>query len=95
MPKVKLHRCPVTFLHTDIDSCWKLQRELDAQGIDYEVVKEPLYPRGRRKDVIAATGQEMLPAIEFEDGSWYREETGDMVETVRSGRLFERGGSAS
>ena len=95
MPKVKLHRCPFTFLHSDFDSCWKLQRELDAQGIDYEVVKEPLYPRGRRKDVIAATGQEMLPAIEFEDGSWYREETDDMAEAVRSGRLFERGGSAT
>ena len=91
MAKVKLHRCPFTFLHSDVDSCWKLQRELDAQGIDYEVVKEPLYPRGRRKDVIAATGQDLLPAIEFEDGSWYREETDDMAETVRSGRLFERG----
>ena len=90
MPKVKLHRCPFTFLRSELDSCWKLQRELDAQGIDYEIVKEPLYPRGRRKDVIAATGQNLLPAIEYEDGTWYREETDDMAETVRSGRLFER-----
>lgn len=90
MAQVKLHRCPLTFLHTDVDSCWKLQRELDAKGVDYEVVKEPLYPRGRRKDVEAATGQTYLPAIEFEDGSWYREETDDMAETVRAGRLFEK-----
>lgn len=95
MPKVKLHRCPFTFLHTDFDACWKLQRELDAQGIDYEVVKEPLYPRGRRIGVIAATGQDLLPAIEFEDGTWYREETDAMAETVRSGGLFERGSSPS
>jgi len=90
MAQVKLHRCPLTFLHTDVDSCWKAQKALDEAGIDYEIVKEPLYPRGRRKDVAANTDGVLLPAIEFEDGTWYREETDDMVATIRSGKLLER-----
>ena len=49
---------------------------------------EPTYPRGRRKDVIEHTGQHFLPAIEFEDGSWYREESKAMAETIRAGRLL-------
>jgi glutathione S-transferase len=87
---IKLHRCPFTFLHTDMDACWKVQKALDEQGIDYEVVKEPSYPRGRRKDVIEQTGQERLPAIEFDDGSWYREPSDDMAATVRAGKLMDR-----
>jgi glutathione S-transferase len=90
MPKVKLHRCPFTFLHTGLDSCWKVQRALDEQGIEYEVVKEPSLPRGRRKEVKRLTGQVMLPVIEFEDGSAYREESSEMAARVRAGRLFER-----
>ena len=85
--KVKLHRCPFTFLHTDLDSCWKVQKALDEQGIDYELVKAPAYPRGRRKDVIALSGQERLPVIEFPDGSAYREESTDMAATIRAGQL--------
>lgn len=93
MPRmIKLHRCPFTFLHTDHDACWKVQKELDAAGIDYEVVKEPWLPRGRRKDVIALSGQDKLPVIQFDDGSVYREESDDMAETVRSGKLLERAG---
>ena len=90
MARVKLHRCPFTFLHTDLDSCWKVQRALDEQGIDYEVVKEPSLPRGRRKDLIALSGQKMLPVIEFEDGSTYRDESSDMAATIRAGDLFTR-----
>ena len=89
MAKVKLHRCPLTFLHTDLDSCWKVQRALDEQGVDYEVVKEPLYPRGRRKDVTALSGQHMLPVIQFEDGTAYRAESDDMAARIRAGLLFD------
>lgn len=88
MAKVKLHRCPLTFLHTDMDACWKVQRALDEQGIEYEVVKEPLYPRGRRKEIKEKTGQVMLPVIEFEDGTTYRAESDDMAARVRAGELF-------
>ncbi len=84
---VKLHRCPFTYLHTDLDSCWKVQRALDEQGIEYEIVKAPLYPRGRRKDVIALSGQEYLPVVEFEDGTAYRAESSDMAARIRAGEL--------
>jgi len=94
MARVKLHRCPFTFLHTDLDSCWKVQRALDEQGVEYDLVKEPSLPRSRRKDVIAMSGQNLLPVIEFEDGSVYREESSDMAATIRAGELFARSGSA-
>lgn len=90
MAQVKLHRCPFTYLKTDMDSCWKVQRALEEQGIDYEVVKEPGLPRSRRKDVEALSGQRMLPVIEFEDGSSYREESSDMAATIRAGELFAK-----
>lgn len=90
MAKVKLRRCPFTFLHTDLDSCWKVQRALDEQGIDYEIVKEPSLPRSRRTDLERLTNQRMLPVVEFEDGSFYREESSDMAATIRAGQLFEK-----
>jgi hypothetical protein len=40
--------------------------------------------------VIEGTGQSKYPAIQFEDGSWYREESKDMAETIRSGKLDEK-----
>lgn len=90
MAKVKLHRCPFTFIHHDVDSCWKVQKALDESGIDYEVVKEMGFPRGRRKTIISMTGQQYLPVIEFEDGSAYRAESADMAATIRAGQLFEQ-----
>lgn len=93
MAKVKLHRCPFTFIHNDLDHCWKVQKALDDAGIEYEVVKEPAYPRGRRKDVVRLSGQQMLPVIEFEDGSAYRAESAEMAAEITAGRLFEHGGT--
>jgi glutathione S-transferase len=87
---VKLHRCPFTFLHTDLDSCWKVQKALDEQGIPYEIVKEPTMPRSRRKEVERISGQRWLPVIEFDDGTAYRAESSDMAATIRDGKLFER-----
>ena len=95
MPTVKLHRCIFTFIHNDMDSCWKVQKALDDQGIEYEVVKEPTLPRSRRKDVIEMTGQERLPVIEFEDGSAYRAESAEMAETINAGKLFEHAGAGA
>ncbi|MCA1694650.1 MAG: glutathione S-transferase domain-containing protein [Actinobacteria bacterium] len=95
MAKVKLHRCPMTFVHNDMDSCWKVQKALEEQGVDYEVVKQPTLPRSRRKHVLAVTGQELLPVIEFEGGTAYRAESKDMAETIRAGKLFEHAGGAN
>ena len=90
--KVTLHRCPFTFIHHDIDSCWKVQKALEDQGIDYEIVKHREFPRGRRKRLIAKSGQKMMPVVEFADGSTYREESDDMAATIRGGGLFARAG---
>ncbi len=45
--------------------------------------------KGKREDVKRLTGQAAYPTIEFEDGSAYREESADMAERIRAGRLFE------
>ena len=39
--------------------------------------------------MIEGTGQPLFPAIQFEDGGWYREESQDMARTIREGRLLE------
>ena len=88
MASVKLHRCSWTFLHTDLDKCWRVQRALDEQGIDYEGVKHG-YARGARPAVQALSGQKWLPVIEFDDGRSYRAESDEMAARVRAGRLFD------
>ena len=85
MEKIKLHRCSWTFLHTDRDACWKVQRALDEQGVDYEVVKHG-YGKGKRPEVETLSGQQKLPVIQLEDGSAYRAESDDMAARVRSGQ---------
>jgi glutathione S-transferase len=87
MPKVKLHRCSWTFLHTDLDACWRVQRALDEQGIAYEVVKHG-YRKGPRPHLRQLSGQSLLPVIEFENGSAYRTESRDMATRIRAGDLF-------
>jgi glutaredoxin len=92
---IKLHRCRFAFLHTEMSQCYRVQKALDDQGIDYELVKEPYWPRSRRKDVERLSGQRLLPVIEFEDGSVYREESADMAATIRSGELDTKRAAAA
>ena len=88
---VKLHRCKFLWYHV-AHPCWTVQKALDEHGIEYDIVKEPTFPRGRRKVVIEHTGQHFLPAIELEDGSWYREDSKIMASEIAAGRLFEKAG---
>jgi hypothetical protein len=89
---VKLHRCGNLWVKASGHPCWRVQRELDEQGIEYEVVPGPWPRRKTRASVIAGTGQPLYPAIEFESGTWYREESADMARTIREGRLMEKSG---
>ena len=66
--------------------CWKVQKALDDQGIDYEVVKGPLRNRSQVEDL---SGQGKYPVIEFEDGRVYREESAEMAKRIRAGKLFD------
>ena len=92
---IKLHRCRFTFLRSERFECHRVQKALEDQGIDYELVKAPYFPRSRRRDVERLTGQRLLPVIEFEDGSAYREESADMAATIRDGRLETKRGPAA
>ena len=87
---VKLHRCPTMWAKLKSHPCWKVQKALDDQGIDYEVVKGPWPGRKSRTAVLEGTGQALYPAIEFESGGWYREESKEMERTIRAGRLMEK-----
>ncbi len=68
------------------EACWKVQRELDAAGIEYEVVTHP-WNRDKRDEMVKLSGQKLFPVIELEDGSVYREESKDMAATIKAGGL--------
>lgn len=82
---VKLHRCSVMWAKVGAHPCWKVQKALDEQGIDYEVVKGPLRDRSQMEEL---SGQKKYPVIEFEDGRIYRAESAEMAERIRAGKLF-------
>jgi hypothetical protein len=88
---VKLHRCSGTWAKFGGHPCWRVQKALDGAGIEYELVKEGSSLKGSsRGPTIEKTGQKKFPWIEFEDGSVYREESKEMAETIRAGKLNEK-----
>jgi glutathione S-transferase len=91
---VKLHRCSTMWVKIDAHPCWRVQKALDEKGIEYEVVKGPLRP-GKRDGLEQLSGQRKYPAIEFEDGRVYRDESKDMAERIRAGELFEEPGQSA
>jgi hypothetical protein len=86
---VKLHRCGGQWVKIKAHPCWRVEKALMDMGIEYERVPGP-QSRSKRTVLIEGTGQQKYPAIQFEDGSWYREESKDMERTIREGRLLER-----
>lgn len=82
---IKLHRCRNIWVKVDGHPCWRVQKALDEAGVNYEVVKEKYL--GSREETVERTGQRGFPWIEFEDGTVYREESKDMAERIRSGKL--------
>jgi hypothetical protein len=90
---VKLHRCGNLWVKLGKHPCWRVQKALDEQGIAYEIVKGPWPRRKTRTALIEGTGQSAYPAIQFEDGSWYREESAEMARTIREGKLMEKAGA--
>jgi glutaredoxin len=81
--KVKLHRCPFLFVKLPGHPCHRVQKALDDQGIEYEIVKH-----GReRREVVAMTGQKKLPFLELQTGEIYREESREMAARISAGGL--------
>ena len=72
-----------------------MQKALDEQGIDYEIVPGPWPSRGQRGEIERLSGQPKYPIIQFEDGSVYREQSKDMAATINAGKLFEKQGTPS
>jgi glutaredoxin len=85
---LRLHRCSATWLKIGPHPCWAVQKALDEEGVDYDVVKGPLR-KSRRDEIGRLSGQRLYPVIEFEDGRVLREESKEMEERIRSGRLLE------
>jgi glutathione S-transferase len=83
---VRLHRCSTMWVKISAHPCWKVQKALDDAGIEYVVIKHPV-SRSKRTDYIELTGQNLLPAIELEDGTVIRRESRELVEMIRSGQL--------
>jgi glutaredoxin len=83
---IKLHTCPNTWVKLSGHPCAKVQKALDEQGVEYELVKGPL--RSSKRDHLERlSGQRKYPVIEFEDGSGYRADSSEMAERIRSGQL--------
>lgn len=91
---VKLYRCPNLWVKLAGHPCWRVQKALDEQGVEYEIVKGPLR-RGKRDEVARLSGQRHFPVIQFEHGGIYREESKNMAATIRSGKLDEKRSAAS
>lgn len=90
---VKLHRCGGQWVKIKAHPCWRVEKALMEMGVEYERVPGP-GSRSKRDAIVAGTGQNKYPAIQFEDGSWYREESKDMERTIRGGTLMDRAPSS-
>ena len=91
---VKLLRCSGQWVKIRAHPCWKVEKALQDMGIEYERVNLPS-GRSNRDEINAITGQKKYPAIQFEDGSVYREESKDMERTIRDGKLMEKARGAA
>jgi hypothetical protein len=73
---VKLHRCRNQWVKLPGHPCWRVEKALIDAGVEYDLLVEK-------------TGVDKYPAIEFDDGTWYRDESKEMAAVIRAGRLDE------
>jgi hypothetical protein len=85
---LKFHRCSAMFVKGP-HPCWVAQKALDEAGVEYQLVKHhPL--RWVRGDVKQMTGQQKVPLIEFEDGTFLRQSK-VIADRARAGTLHGPG----
>ena len=82
---LKLHRCGTPW---KFGPCWRVQKALDDQRVLMSWCGAVASEGTSRRD--RGAGQPLFPAIQFEDGGWYREESKDMARTIRERRLREK-----
>lgn len=89
---VTLYRCSARWVKVGGHPCWRVEKALIDQGIEYEVVPGAPMPwqRSKRTALLEVSGQDKFPVIQFEDGSIYRAESTDMAATIRAGKLFDK-----
>lgn len=85
MADVTLHHCSCTWLRVPGHPCATVRSALDDRGIAYDLVTHPLFPRSRRTELEARTGQRLLPVIELADGTIIREESAELARRIRAG----------
>ena len=90
---IKLHRCSNVWVKLGAHPCWKVQKALDEQGIEYEIVKGPLR-RGKRDELEKLSGQRQYPVLELPDGEVYRAVSDEMAARIATGGLGRAGGAA-
>ena len=83
---IKLHRCPNGWVKLSGHPCWKVQKALDEQGIEYEIVTGPLR-RSKRDELEKLSGQRKYPVLELPDGEVYRAESDEMAARIATGGL--------
>ena len=93
---VRLLRCSAQWVKIGGHPCWRVEKALLDMGIEYETVAGAAMPwqRNSRTELIEKTGGNRYPAIEFQDGSVYREGSKDMESTIRAGKLLEKAGQS-
>ena len=87
---VKLHRCKNQWVKLAGHPCWRVEKAL----IDADVAYERVPGRWPKRSTLVAdkTGVDKYPAIEFDDGTWYRDDSKNMAAAIREGRLDEMHG---
>jgi hypothetical protein len=85
---ITLHRCSNVWVKIGGHPCWRVQKALDEAGIDYKLDRLPAVPWSRG-ETERRTHQKKYPWIEFDDGSIYREESKEMAQRIRDGKLQE------
>jgi glutathione S-transferase len=85
---IKLHRCPNTWVRLSGHPCWKVQKALEEEGIDYQLVSGPLR-RSKRDELERISAQRRYPVIEFDDGTTYRAESTEMAARIKAGQLLD------
>jgi len=85
---ITLHRCSTQWVKGP-HPCWRVESALIDMGIDYKAERGSGLPwrRDSRRALIERTGQNVFPAIEFEDGTIYKAESKDMAAKIRAGEL--------
>ena len=58
---VEFYRCKNIWIKAPGHPCWRVQKALDEQGVDYEIVPGPWPGRGQRDEMERLSGQPKYP----------------------------------